>query len=122
MQAEVKHGRDAIEFYTPERCFIQEVANDAGDSQISVARARVAPGVTTAWHKLIATSERYLIISGQGRVQLGQSAPVDVTAGDVVRIPAETPQRIENCGPDDLVFYAICVPPFQPDAYISLEP
>ncbi|MCJ8502951.1 cupin domain-containing protein [Desulfatitalea alkaliphila] len=122
MKAEIKFSGQSVEFYTAERCFIQEVANDAGDPQISIARARVAPGVTTAWHQLDGISERYIIVSGTGRVQIGRQAPpVTVSAGDVVRIPADTPQRIANHGSTDLIFYAVCVPPFRQTAYVALE-
>ena len=37
---------------------ILEVANDTGDRALSISRARVPPGVTTEWHRLIATEER----------------------------------------------------------------
>lgn len=121
MRAEIKRDRDAVEFATRERCYIKEVANDDGDEHLSVARARVAPGITTAWHKLEGITERYLIISGIGKVQVGNVLPVDVTAGDVVRIPAGVRQRIENSGAEDLLFYAVCSPPFHPDCYIPLE-
>lgn len=121
MNAEVKKDRDALEFETQERCWIKETANDAGDEFVSIARARVKPGVTTAWHQLSGISERYLIVSGCGRVQIGQADAVDVGAGDVVRIPPDTPQRIENSADDDLVFYAICSPRFAGKCYIRLE-
>jgi mannose-6-phosphate isomerase-like protein (cupin superfamily) len=52
--------------------------------QASIARARVAPGVTTRWHRLKGTAERYLIIEGRGRVELGKLGAHDVNAGDVV--------------------------------------
>ncbi len=121
MRAEIKRGRDAVEFLTDERCHIKEVANDAGDEYLSIARARVEPGVVTAWHKLAGIAERYIIFSGRGRVQVGEGPPVSVEAGDVVRIPAGVRQRIENTGRDDLVFYALCSPPFQQERYVSLE-
>ena len=121
MRAEIKKATDAVEFETDEHCFIIEVANDDGDEQISIARARVAPGVTTAWHKLTDTTERYIIVQGQGRVQFGASPPVVVGEGDVVRIPVDTPQRIENNGTIDLVFYAVCTPPFKRRSYVNLE-
>ena len=110
-----------VEFPTAERCHIMEVANDRGDETVSIARARVEPGVTTAWHRLTGTSERYIIVSGTGRVEIGDMEPVDVSAGDVVRIPAETMQRISNTGGRELVFYAVCTPPFVPDSYVNLE-
>jgi mannose-6-phosphate isomerase-like protein (cupin superfamily) len=121
LKAEIKKASDAVEFETDERCFIVEVANDDGDELVSIARARVAPGVTTAWHKLIDTTERYIIVQGQGRVQIGNSEPLDVGAGDVVRIPVDTAQRIENNGARDLIFYAVCAPPFKKTHYVNLE-
>lgn len=121
MQPEVKKADQAIEFETDERCHITEVANDPGDEFVSIARARVAPGVTTAWHKLDNISERYIIVSGQGRVEIGELQPVEVLQGDVVRIPANIPQRITNTGQDDLIFFAVCAPPFEQRRYVNLE-
>ncbi len=110
-----------VEFMTSERCHIIETANDSGDESVSVARARVEPGVTTAWHKLEGIAERYIIVSGEGRVEIGGLEPTYVSMGDVVRIPPETPQRISNSGQSDLVFYAVCSPRFVPECYVSLE-
>ena len=47
--------------------------------------------------------------------------PVDVCEGDVVRIPVDAVQRISNTGENDLVFYAVCSPPFKTGCYVSLE-
>jgi oxalate decarboxylase/phosphoglucose isomerase-like protein (cupin superfamily) len=44
-----------------------------------------------------------------------------VNPGDVVLIPPMCPQRITNCGTDDLVFIAICSPRFVQDAYEDIE-
>ncbi|MDP2840030.1 MAG: hypothetical protein Q8O11_08230, partial [Syntrophales bacterium] len=78
MKPEVKRRDRVQEFETEERCSILEVANDAGDEQVSIARARVKPGITTAWHKLNGIAERYIIIAGKGRVQIGDSKPLEV--------------------------------------------
>lgn len=117
----VKPAREAVEFETDERCHIQEIANDADDELVSIARARVEPGVTTAWHSLDGISERYIIVSGQGRVEIAELPPIDVEPGDVVRIPADCRQRITNTGAADLLFYAVCAPPFQQSRYVNLE-
>jgi mannose-6-phosphate isomerase-like protein (cupin superfamily) len=109
------------EFETAERCHIIETANDPADDSVSIAHARVEPGVTTAWHKLNGVAERYIIVSGIGRVEVGDLEPADVVAGDVVRIPPDTRQRITNTGEEDLVFYAVCSPRFTPACYVSLE-
>jgi mannose-6-phosphate isomerase-like protein (cupin superfamily) len=120
MQPDIKPSNDSSEFETEERCSILEVANDANDPDVSIARARVKPGVTTAWHQLKGTTERYLILFGQGRVEIDTLQATDVGAGDVVRIPANTPQRITNTGATDLIFYAICSPRFQAKCYQAL--
>lgn len=121
MREKIRKLTAADEFETTERCFITEIANTPDDENISIARARVEPGMTTAWHKLRGVSERYLIISGQGLAEIGNLEPADVTAGDVVCIPPDTPQRITNIGKADLIFFAVCSPRFTPDCYISLE-
>lgn len=121
MKAEVLKGTAKDEFETPERCRILEVANDSGDEFVSIARARIGSGVMTALHRLEGVAERYLIVSGKGRVELGDLAPVDVSEGDVVRIPPGVTQRIANIGQGDLVFYCICTPPFRQDRYQALE-
>jgi mannose-6-phosphate isomerase-like protein (cupin superfamily) len=109
------------EYYTPERCYISEVSNSSDDENTSIARARVSPGVTTAWHKLQDVEERYLVISGRGLAEIGDLPAANVTCGDVVLIPAGTRQRITNIGEEDLLFYAICTPRFTNECYIALK-
>lgn len=121
MHSEVRKASAAQEYSTPERCHIIEVANDDGDDRVSIARARVEPGVTTAWHRLDGIGERYIIVSGHGRAEVGDNQPMDVEPGDVVRIAPGVAQRITNTADTDLVFYAICSPRFRQDRYVGLE-
>ena len=109
------------EYYFDEGCFITELLNTPEDPSVSVARARVEPGVTTQWHRLRDTTERYLIVSGSGIVEIGDQAPRKVRADDVVIIPADMRQRITNNGDSDLIFLAICTPRFRPDCYRNVE-
>jgi mannose-6-phosphate isomerase-like protein (cupin superfamily) len=118
MQAEIRRADSSAEFPTPEDCFILEVANDPGDPDVSIARARVLPGVTTEWHRVEGIDERYVIVRGQGMVEVGDLPPTTVSEGDVVRIPANTQQRITNVGQDDLIFYCVCTPRFVHSAYV----
>jgi len=111
----------AREFLTPEGCSILETYDESADDSMSIARARVGRGVTTAWHALDATVERYIIAEGCGRVEVGDFPPTDVAPGDVVIIPPGVRQRIANTGNGDLIFYCICTPRFQTAAYLSLE-
>ncbi len=117
----IKQGSLEQEFYTPERCYITELSSSAADPQLSIARARVVPGITTSWHLLKQSAERYCIISGTGMVEVGELAPQQVSGGDVVIIPAMCRQRITNIGQDDLIFLAICTPRFMVDDYQDLE-
>tara|TARA_R110001599_G_scaffold353459_1_gene592618 strand:+ start:333179 stop:333550 length:372 start_codon:yes stop_codon:yes gene_type:complete len=121
MKASIRHQQLGEEFYTSEQCHITELSNSIDDPEVSIARARVAQGVTTRWHRLSATSERYYILSGQGRVEIGELTQHKVSAGDIVLIPPMCRQRIANVGEGDLVFLAICTPPFSNDAYEDLE-
>jgi mannose-6-phosphate isomerase-like protein (cupin superfamily) len=109
------------EFWTPERCFITELRNVPGDEDCSMARARVQPGVTTEWHRLRGVTEHYVILEGQGLVEVGGGEPRQVSALDVVSIPASTPQRITNTGDGDLTFLCVCLPRWVPESYESLE-
>jgi subtilisin family serine protease/mannose-6-phosphate isomerase-like protein (cupin superfamily) len=120
LEAGFRYAEKVVEFETSERCFILEVANDEGDADVSIARARVRPGVTTAWHIVTGTDERYVIVSGQGRAEVGDLAPADVGPGDVVRIPAGARQRITNVGVEDLVFFCVCSPRFRRENYRAL--
>jgi len=117
----IRDSREFAEFFTSEQCHIQEIGNHPDDPAVSVARARVEPGVTTRWHRLRGTVERYCIVSGQGRVEIGDWAPTLVGPGDYVLIPAGVRQRITNCGTDDLIFLAICSPRFCAEVYEELD-
>ena len=121
MQAPILRAHPATEVLTDERCHILELSNSADDPEMSIARARVEPGVTTRWHRVVDTLERYVILDGVGRMEIGDFPPQEVQAGDVVMIPPSVRQRIANVGPVDLVFLAICTPRYQPGAYQDAE-
>lgn len=122
MRAQILLRRPDAEYYTEERCYINELSNLPEDAAVSIAEARVVVGETTRWHKLAGTIERYVILAGQGRVELGDLPPCDVMPGTVVLIPAGCPQRIRNTGTEDLVFLAICSPRFEAHNYIDIDP
>jgi mannose-6-phosphate isomerase-like protein (cupin superfamily) len=117
----VRKQEVANEFLTPERCHILEAYNTAADESVSIARARVEPGVTSSWHLLEHTIERYIIVEGRGRVEIGDLPAAKVEPGDVVIIPAAIRQRITNTGTSDLIFYCVCSPRFQQSDYRALE-
>jgi mannose-6-phosphate isomerase-like protein (cupin superfamily) len=118
MDALILKVNENAEYDTDELCFINELSNDP---DVSIARARVSTGITTRWHRLHGITERYVVIKGQGLVEIGSLAPQEIKSGDVVLIPPECRQRITNIGIGDLIFLAICSPRFQQNAYEDIE-
>jgi len=108
------------EVWTVERCYISELLNSAGQPEVSLARTRVEPGITTQLHQL-SVSEWYVIESGQGLMRVGDETPIQVGPGDVVTVPKHIPQQITNSGHEDLLFLCICTPKFSQECYTSLE-
>lgn len=121
MQPKIRKIDPESEYFFDEGCHITEISNTEEEPDLSIARARVEPGVTTRWHRLKNSSERYVIISGTGLVEVGDLDPVRVGPGDVVSIPPMCRQRITNTGQDDLVFLAICSPRFRSELYEDLD-
>ena len=121
MDRRLKHTKPEEEFFTEERCHILELLNESDDRSQSLARARVEPGVTTAWHRLKGVTELYYILSGEGQIELGEDFIREVSANDVIRIPADMPQRIRNSGTEDLLFLCFCTPGFSDGCYEELE-
>jgi mannose-6-phosphate isomerase-like protein (cupin superfamily) len=121
MQPKIAKGDASTEFFAEqERCHIVETWRSPEDA-MSIARARVEPGVITAWHALDGVTERYIIASGRGRMEVGDLPATEVGPGDTVFIPAGVRQRIANTGTEDLIFYCVCTPPFTPECYRDLE-
>lgn len=117
----IMNGRMEGEYLTDERCYILELSNNPEDSLVSIARARVQPGVTTKRHRVIDTVERYVILRGKGMVSTGVSESRLLVPGDVFRIPAGVEQSIANTGDEDLIFLCVCTPRFEWRHYQTLE-
>ncbi|MFT4519177.1 MAG: mannose-6-phosphate isomerase-like protein (cupin superfamily) [Halioglobus sp.] len=122
MKPSIKTYDAKSEYFFAEGCFINEFSNSADDSEVSIAQARLEPGKTTRWHHLLGTTERYVILTGRGRVDIDDAISQEVGVKDVVVIPPEAKQRIENTGENDLVFLVICSPPFSESVYVDDEP
>lgn len=121
MQTQINKIDPTAEYFFAEGCYILELSNSHNDPDVSISRARVEPGVTTRLHRLRNIVERYVILEGCGRVEIGESQTQDVFPGDVIVIPPHCPQRIANTGETDLRFLAICSPRFTNEAYEDLQ-
>ena len=121
MQPTIRRFDPATEYWFREGCHIAEWSNADDDPALSIARARVLPGAVTRWHRLRDTAERYVVLSGRGRVEVGDELPQEVGPGDVVVIPPGVRQRIACVGDAEVVFLALCTPRFRREAYEDLE-
>lgn len=120
-QPRIIHNAATPEYFFEEQCHITELWNAHRDGACSIASARVTPGTTTRRHRLEGITERYVIVAGEGRVEVGELAPETVRTGDVVVIPPGTAQRITNTGGSDLTFLAVCTPRFTEAAYEDID-
>jgi mannose-6-phosphate isomerase-like protein (cupin superfamily) len=112
---------ESAEYLSEERCHILELSNREDDPAVSIARARVAPGVSTRPHSLDGTEERYLVLAGQGLATIGDEPPRVLAPGDMALIPPGVSQQIENTGRGDLLFLCICTPRFRWENYRALD-
>ena len=117
----VRKRPERDEYWFREGCFVTELSNSGDDEALSVARIRVEPGGVTRWHALDDIVERYVILAGQGEVELGDEPAWAVGVHDVVVIPPGCPQRIRNTGQSALLFLALCTPRFTPQRYRDLD-
>ena len=110
----VKNLNACNEFTANDGCLIRELLhpkNDPVDTGYSLAVARVRAGERTRPHKL-AQNEVYYILTGRGRVHINIETQ-EVNVGDVVLLPPQTIQWIENTGDQELQFIAIVSPPWR---------
>jgi mannose-6-phosphate isomerase-like protein (cupin superfamily) len=108
------------EFWTAERCHITELLNDARSPDVSLAVARIEPGVRTQLHSLTGVEEIYIVRSGCGVIEI-DGVEQELAAGDRAIVPASAAQRIANTGNGDLCCYCLCRPRFRPECYVDLE-
>ena len=109
----VKKTSDCEAFVANDGCNIRELLhpkNDAVDLPYSLALATVEIGKQSYQHKLEQT-EVYHILQGHGQM-IVDSEVCEVVAGDVIVIPEQALQWIENIGNEPLIFAAIVSPPW----------
>jgi mannose-6-phosphate isomerase-like protein (cupin superfamily) len=101
---------------TPSGEQISELIGKASGDQSnhSLAHIVIPPGKSSAPHYHQLSQESYFMLEGEGQMQVNEHQFV-LKPGQVCYIePGETHQ-ISNQGDGDLVFLAICVPPWVPE-------
>jgi mannose-6-phosphate isomerase-like protein (cupin superfamily) len=109
----IKNHKDCAEFTANDGCRLRELLHPKNDPVVlpySIAVARVETGKQTYKHKLSQT-EVYYILSGTGVMYLDDHTQY-VKPGDVILIPADSVQWLENTGTTELHFIAIVNPPW----------
>ncbi len=89
--------------------------------QQSLAEARVSPGAATTPHFHRKTEEIYYILTGRGRMTVGDEVRA-VAPGDAIAIPPQVAHQILNTGPEPLVFLCCCAPAYEHDDTVLVGP
>lgn len=104
--------RRLVEIYVDDRYYVTEWWNSPEDPALSVARLRVAPGVSTRSYRLRGVTEYYLFLSGHGLIEI-DGTNREVEPGDGLLIKAGSWRCITNMGERDLGLLSICRPRFK---------
>lgn len=109
-------------FITADGSSIREVAGiPTGNAvQQSLAEATVPPGGETVEHYHRVAEEIYHLVSGGGRLRLGEEE-ADVHAGDTIVIPPGVRHKLWNPGSDPLVLLCCCAPPYTHEDTVLCE-
>lgn len=95
-------GSRVLELVRPER---------EGSVNLSLARATIETGQTTAWHRHLVSEEIYYILQGEGLLEL-EGRREAVTVGDARLISPGTEHRITCTSAQPLVILCACSPPY----------
>ena len=82
-----------------------------GNRNQSLAEAVIQPGCRTRLHKHLRSEELYHVLSGSGRMTLGERV-FPVAAGDTICIAPGEAHRVENTENQALVILCCCAPPY----------
>jgi mannose-6-phosphate isomerase-like protein (cupin superfamily) len=80
----------------------------------SIAHAIIKPGQTSLPHRLTEASEVYYLLQGEGIMHI-ENEKRPVGSGDLIYVPPNSTQFLENTGADDIVFLCIVDPYWRPE-------
>ncbi|MEO9176775.1 MAG: cupin domain-containing protein [Gaiellales bacterium] len=109
-------------FITADGSTIREVAGvpSGNATQQSLAEATVPAGGETVEHYHPIAEEVYHLVSGAGRLRLGDEL-AEVRAGDTIVIPPGVRHKLWNPGDAPLVLLCCCAPPYSHDDTVLCE-
>jgi len=109
-------------YITKDGSKIRELMHPAvhGNTAQSLAEATISAGKRTLLHRHHKAEEIYYVISGRGRMTLGDDL-FPIKTGDTVCIPPGTPHRVEAIAPTPLRILCCCSPAYAHDDTELLE-
>lgn len=113
----VKKFANQKEIIAGDNCILREFLNvehgDKVECRYSLAWAKVPVGKTTFKHAMKMT-EVYWILKGKGKMYINDEVE-EVGAYDIIYIPPNAIQYIENIGEEELEFICIVDPAWRPE-------
>lgn len=109
-----KKKSECPEFLAGDHTLLREVLhpkNDEINLPYSLAFARIKPNQKSLPHKLTKSEEVYYFLAGEGRISVDGTIQ-NIQQSDVVVVPANAEQFVENTGAADLEFLCIVSPPW----------
>ena len=89
------------------------------NEEYSLAYGELAVGEKSKEHKM-AMQELYYFIQGKGKITINKKEK-EIEKGDVIIIPKNAIQKLENIGKEPLKFLMIVNPPYDPEKEQILE-
>ena len=122
MKMKVVNRQSAAVIKTPHgseiRPLIDRTTSDI--ERCSLAEEVLPAGASVSRHHHLETEEVYYILSGAGRMTVGDEAR-EVTAGDAIFIPLGQSHRLENIGPEPMTLLLVCGPAYSREDHIFEE-
>ncbi len=115
----VKNLLDIPSFIAGDKTILKEILhpkNDDIDLPFSIAYAEILPNNASLPHKL-SGAETYLILGGKGSFYLNEEKQ-EIKKGDLIFVPPNALQWVENTGKENLSFYCIVNPAWSPESEV----
>lgn len=119
----VKNARDIPPMTSEHGETVREYmgASAGGTTQHSIAHITLDPGKASRKHYHPEAEESYFILSGEAQLVLEDATEI-LQPGDAVAIPTGAIHQIFNVSErNELVFLAICVPPWTPENSVFMD-
>lgn len=119
---DVRHIDEVPAFTTKDGSEIRELLayRNSCVRQQSLAEARLPPGAATRPHYHAATEEIYYVLSGRGRMRIGNQERL-VGPGDAIAIPPGSVHTIATVGNETLKFLCCCAPAYEHEDTVFSE-